>query len=124
MAEPHFERSACPIATTLDFLGDKWSMVVLRDLFTGKSRYGEFLDSPENISTNILADRLKRLEAEGLVTKEAYQNRPVRHAYRLTAKGAALLPVLQEISRWANHFIPGTWVPPASFMKRERRVDE
>ena len=116
-----FPRSPCPIASTLDFLGDKWTLIIVRDLLTGKSRYGEFLDSPEGISTNILADRLKKLEAAGLVSKKPYGDSAVRNTYALTDKGDALLPVLQEMCRWGNRFLPGTWVPPAFFM--ERRVE-
>lgn len=117
-----FKRSPCPISTTLDILGDKWTLLVIRDLFLGKRLYGEFIDSPEGIPTNILADRLRRLETAGLITKEAYQERPVRYAYSLTGKGADLLPVLTEIMRWANRHIPGTAKPPAKVMARARAV--
>lgn len=116
---PGDQRSLCPIATTLDIVGDKWSFIVIRDLMTGKSRYGEFLTSPEGITTNILADRLKRLTREGIVEKRPYQQRPVRYEYVLTEKGDALLPALQEICRWANRYMPGTWTPPPSFMERK-----
>ena len=112
-------RSPCPIANTLDILGDKWTLLVVRDLlFLGKRLYGEFMQSGEGIPTNILADRLKRLEETGLVTKEPYQSNPVRHQYRLTRKGAELFPVLREIIRWANKHIPGTSVPPASYLEK------
>jgi len=112
-------RSPCPIANTLDILGDKWTLLVVRDLlFLGKHLYGEFMQSGEGIPTNILADRLKRLEETGLVTKEPYQSNPVRHQYRLTRKGAELFPVLREIIRWANKHIPGTSVPPASYLEK------
>lgn len=110
------ERSGCPIATTLDVLGDKWSLVIVRDMLTGKANFGDFLASPEGISTNILTDRLRRLEAAGLVVRHAYQTRPPRYAYKLTDKGEALLPVLQAMCRWANAYVPGTWTPPESFM--------
>jgi len=113
-------RSACPITMTLDIIGDKWTLVILRDLFTGKSQYNEFLASPEGITTNILADRLKRLTSEGLVEKTPYQTRPIRYDYTLSKKGKALQPVLQEICRWANEYIPDTWIPPASFMERKK----
>ena len=116
-----YPRSPCPIASTLDILGDKWTLVVVRDLLLGKSRYGEFLNSPEGISTNILADRLKALENAGLVSKAPSGSSETRNAYTLTEKGEALLPVLQEMCRWGNRFLPGTWVPPAFFM--ERRID-
>ena len=112
-------RSPCPIANTLDILGDKWTLLVVRDLlFLGKRLYGEFMQSGEGIPTNILADRLKRLEETGLVTKEPYQSNPVRHQYRLTRKGAELFPVLRAIIRWANKHIPGTTVPPASYLEK------
>src|SRR5262249_57114284 len=80
-------RSSCAVASTLDIVGDKWSLLVIRDLFAGKSTYGELLDAPERIPTNILADRLRRLENAGIIEKKAYQERPVRFAYALTAKG-------------------------------------
>lgn len=111
-------RSLCPVATTLDIVGDKWTLVVIRDLLTGKRRYGDLLASPEGIPTNILADRLKRLEAQGLVEKRPYQRRPLRNEYILTDKGTGLLPVLQEICRWGNRYFPDTWTPPETFMGR------
>ena len=111
-------RSGCPIASTLDIAGDRWTLVILRDLLNGKSRFSQFLTSPESITTNVLTDRLAAMEAAGLVTKSAYQQRPRRFEYKLTPKGEALLPVLQEICRWANVHIPGTWTPPESFMAR------
>ena len=115
-------RSPCPIANTLDILGDKWTLLVVRDLlFLDKHLYGEFMQSGEGIPTNILADRLKRLEETGLVTKEPYQSNPVRHQYRLTRKGAELFPVLREIIRWANKHVPGTSVPPASYLEKFER---
>jgi DNA-binding HxlR family transcriptional regulator len=112
-------RSACPIATTLDVVGDKWSLLIVRDLVMGKTRFSEFLASPENVTTNILADRLKRLESEGLVDRTLYQERPNRYAYRLTEKGRALVPVLQAICRWANDWRPETYKAPDSFMSLE-----
>lgn len=110
-------RSGCPIATTLDLLGDKWTLVIVRDMLTGKRRYSEFLDSPEGIPTNILADRLRRMEAMKLLSRAAYQTNPPRYAYTLTPRGEALLPVLQSMCRWANKEFPTTWTPPQSFME-------
>jgi DNA-binding HxlR family transcriptional regulator len=112
-------RSGCPIATTLDLVGDRWTLVILRDLLTGKSRFSQFVSSPEKITTNILTNRLETMLDAGLVTKAAYQQNPRRYAYALTKKGEALLPVLQAMSRWANVYIPGTWTPPESFMARK-----
>ena len=109
-------RSGCPIATTLDLIGDKWTLVLVRDMLVGKKRYQEFLESPEGITTNILASRLKRMEEIGLISKSLYQQNPPRSDYSLTDFGQSLHPVLQSICRWANAQIPGTWTPPESFM--------
>ncbi len=111
-------RSGCPIATTLDLVGDKWTLVLIRDMMTGKGRYGEFLASPEGIPTNILASRLKDMEVAGLISKRPYQTNPVRNVYVLTPKGDGLITVLQDICRWANRHVPGTWTPPRAFMER------
>ena len=85
-------RSSCPIATTLDIVGDRWTLIILRDLLIGKKRYSEFLESAEGIATNVLSDRLTLMEQAGLVTKAPYQLRPKRFEYELTEKGEALLP--------------------------------
>src|ERR1700742_5045028 len=96
---PSFLRSPCPVASTLDLVGDKWSLLVVRDMLAGKATYSELQDSPEGIPTNILADRLKRLEEAGLIAKAAYQERPVRYAYALTPKGRSLGDVLMAYVR-------------------------
>jgi DNA-binding HxlR family transcriptional regulator len=101
-------RSACAIASSLDILGDKWSLLVVRDLLHGKRTYGELARSPEHIPTNILADRLERLKSAGIVTRAPYQQRPVRYAYTLTSKGGALGEVLLALVRWGKQHIPGT----------------
>lgn len=107
--KPHgFARSRCPIANTLDLVGDKWSLLVIRDLLHGKQTYTELAESPEGIPTSILADRLKRLEEAGIITSAAYQERPVRYAYTLTDKGKELGEVLLAIVRWGKKHIPGT----------------
>ena len=103
-----FARSACAIANSLDILGDKWSLLVVRDLLHGKHTYGELALSPERIPTNILADRLERLQSAGVVTRTPYQQRPVRYAYTLTPKGSALGDVLLAFVRWGKQHIPGT----------------
>ena len=103
-----FSRSACAIANSLDIVGDKWSLLVVRDLLHGKRTYGELARSPEGIPTNILADRLKRLEAAGIIVSTPYQQRPVRYAYALTPKGSALGDVLLAFVRWGKQHIPGT----------------
>jgi len=114
---PIQDRSGCPIASALELLGDRWTLVVLRDLLTGKRTYKEFLESPEAISTNILADRLRRLDEWGLVERRLYREKPERLAYELTQKGADLLPTLQALCRWGNRYIEDTWRPPTYFMR-------
>ena len=111
------KRSACPAACALDLAGDKWTLLVVRDLLRGRSTYGELADSPEGIPTNILADRLRRMEASGLVRARPYQQRPVRYAYALTEKGRSLGDVLAAVARWGHRHIPGTRVMP-EFRKR------
>jgi DNA-binding HxlR family transcriptional regulator len=101
-------RSPCPVACSLDLLGDRWTLLVVRDLFRGLTRYGEFLAASEGIQTNILAERLARLEAAGLVKSAAYQQNPPRYAYTLTPKGADLKPVLGALATWAMRHLPRT----------------
>ncbi len=110
------ERSPCPVATTLDVVGDKWSLLIARDMVNGKKRFGEFQASPEGIPSNILAARLKRMEQTGLISRVPYQDRPPRFEYKLTPRGLNLLPVLREMCRWANIEAPGTWPAPEHFM--------
>lgn len=118
---PEGYRSTCPIANVLDIVGDKWTLLVVRDLLMlSKRRYGEFQNSPEAIPTNILADRLKRLEGAGLVKKEFYQDNPPRAEYFLTSKGADLGPILKAMGKWGMQYIPGT-VLPKTFISPEIR---
>jgi DNA-binding HxlR family transcriptional regulator len=103
-----FKRSACAVANSLDIVGDKWSLLVVRDLLRGERTYGELALSPERIPTNILADRLERLTGAGIITRTPYQQRPVRYAYALTPMGSALGDVLLAFVRWGKRHIPGT----------------
>jgi DNA-binding HxlR family transcriptional regulator len=103
-----FARSPCAIASSLDIVGDKWSLLVVRDLLHGKHTYGELALSPEHIPTNILAERLERLLSAGIATRTPYQQRPVRYAYTLTPKGRALGDVLLAFVRWGKQYLPGT----------------
>lgn len=89
------KRSPCPIACTLDILGDKWTLLLIRDMLFGRSHFNEFCRSPEKIATNILADRLEKLLAHGLAEKYTSDEIPVRDAYRLTAIGRSLKSVLE-----------------------------
>ena len=101
-------RSKCPIASSLDVLGDKWTLVVIRDLFRGKEKFGDFAASPEKIKTNILTDRLKWLEENEIIQRIPYQTKPTRYLYVLTEKGGDLKPVLRAIALWGESHIEGT----------------
>jgi DNA-binding HxlR family transcriptional regulator len=106
-------RSRCPIAGALDVLGDGWTLLVLRDLLLyDKHRFADFLASPERISTNILAERLKRLERCGIVERRRYQEHPPRDEYSVTARGHDLLPVLRELITWGKQHVPGVAQKP------------
>ncbi len=107
------KRSICPIACTLDLVGDKWTLIVLRDiLFLKKSRFEQFLESPEKIATNILTDRLHKLEKAGLITKAPYGNHRLRMAYSATEKGKSAIPLLKEMVKWGLSNIEGTGTFP------------
>lgn len=98
-------RSACPISATLEILGDKWTLLVIRDLMFGeKKTYGEFLQSEEKIATNILADRLLILESNGIIEKKAFPGNKVKNLYQLTSKGIDLMPILFEIILWGDKY--------------------
>jgi DNA-binding HxlR family transcriptional regulator len=98
-------RSQCPVARTLDLIGDRWSLLIVRDMLSGHSKFQEFLASPENIPTNILSNRLKLLENNGLIKATLYQRHPPRFAYTLTEKGKRLGPVIRAIVDWAESSI-------------------
>ena len=98
------------MACTLDLVGDKWTLLVVRDLFLGRSHFREFSASPEKIATNILTDRLNRLVESGLAERVPSPERAGRDAYRLTERGRSLAPVLQAIVKWGEENIPGAKV--------------
>ncbi|PJZ51171.1 winged helix-turn-helix transcriptional regulator [Leptospira saintgironsiae] len=99
------KRSDCPISCSLDIWGDKWSLLIIRDLMFNKKRtYGDFLKSDEGIATNILASRLQSLEENGLIEKSEHPDSKAKVLYRLTQKGIDLLPVFVEIYMWAEKY--------------------
>lgn len=99
-------RSDCPISNSLDIWGDKWSLLLIRDLMFFKTcTYGQFLKAEEGIATNILASRLQALEEHGLIEKLPHPDSKAKVLYKLTRKGIDLVPVLIEINLWAEkHF--------------------
>ena len=105
-------RSRCPVACTLDVLGDRWTLLVVRDLIRGKRRFAELVESPERIPTNILTDRLKRLVSLGVVKSRRYSDHPPRVEYQLTAKGEDLRPVLHAMVEWGITHAGGRIPPP------------
>jgi DNA-binding HxlR family transcriptional regulator len=101
------QRSTCPISTSLDVMGDKWSLLILRDMvFAGKSTYGQFLQSEEKIATNVLADRLAILESQGILTKAVAVDKKSKFTYRLTEKGVDTIPILVELTLWGARHCP------------------
>ena len=102
-------RSDCAIAGSLDVVGDRWSLLIVRDLlFRGELRFADLAASAEGVPTNTLADRLRRLEEHGIVAREPYSDRPPRHRYRLTDRGRDLAPILDAMATWGVAHLPGT----------------
>lgn len=98
-------RSNCPISCSLELWGDKWSLIIIRDLmFAKQCTYGDFLKSEEKISTNILAARLKMLEQHMIIEKLEHPNSKSKVLYKLTKKGVELLPILIEINLWGEKY--------------------
>ncbi len=98
--DPVSRRSLCPVACSLDIFGDRWTLLIVRDLLFGRSRFKDFTASPEGIPTNILSDRLERLLAHGVVEQIPAEDGAKRLAYRLTQKGKALGSVLKAVRDW------------------------
>lgn len=108
-------RSTCPISTGLEVFGDRWTLLVIRDLmFAGKRHFREFLQSEEGISNSVLADRLNGLVEDGLVTRTDDPSHAQKAIYSLTAKGLDLLPVIVSMSAWVQEYYPGTRRPEAA----------
>jgi len=101
-------RSPCPVACSLDIVGDRWTLLVIRDLMLGRTRFKDFSASPEHIPTNILSDRLVRLLRSGIVEQVPAADGTKRLAYRLTAKGRALRPLLAAMRDWGLKWEKGT----------------
>lgn len=99
------KRSDCPISSSLDIWGDKWSLIIVRDLmFAKQCTYGDLLKSEEKIATNILASRLQSLEENGIISKSGHPDSKAKFLYKLTQKGIDLLPLMVEINLWADKY--------------------
>jgi DNA-binding HxlR family transcriptional regulator len=90
----------CPIARTLDLVGDRWTLLVVRDLFLGYTKFKEFLEHSPGMPTRMLSERLKALEANGLVGRRVYSHHPLRAEYHLTERGRSLRPVVEAVVTW------------------------
>jgi DNA-binding HxlR family transcriptional regulator len=105
-------RSRCPINFALETFGDMWSLLIVRDIvYFGKQTFSEFLASDEGIATNILADRLTRLEQKGVLVKQPHKTDKRREVYALTEKGLDLIPILLELANWGAQHDPETSAP-------------
>lgn len=97
-------RSNCPISSALDIIGDKWSLLIIRDMmFSGKKTYSDFSSSSEKIATNILSNRLSMLEELGIIDKGKMEGNKKSNIYSLTQKGKELLPIILEIADWSDN---------------------
>ena len=117
-------RSSCPISFALDLFGDQWTLLVIRDLMlSGKRSYQEFLESGECIATNVLADRLARMEAAGLVARQPHPTDRRQQLYLLTERGIDLWPVLMAMVDWSAKHDPNTAATPGlvAAMRADRK---
>lgn len=115
-------RSGCPIGIALDLVGDPWTLLVVRDLmFKGAKTFQDFLGAGEGVATNVLSDRLARLEGNGIVSKERDGNDARRFVYRLTRKGIDLAPVLVELVLWSTRYAKTDAPPDVMRMMRSDR---
>jgi len=121
---PDNRRSACPIANALDLLGDRWSLLVVRDLVVrGFREFGQFLAGGEGISTNILTERLGRLQCAGILVRSDHPLDGKKYVYRLTEKGIDLIPVLLQLVLWGAKYTP-EHAAPADVLKQMRSAPE
>ena len=119
------KRSDCPISYSLDILGDKWTLLILRDmLFNGKQYYKDFIGAGEGIATNVLSDRLKMLESYGIIVSRKDEEIRTRKIYSLTDKGKALVPIVVELWIWGAQHDPASSVTEDAFNERVNRKSE
>ena len=116
-------RSDCPISCWLDLFGDKWTLLIIRDiLIFEKKNYKDFIQAEEKISTNILADRLKKLVEHGVLTKRSDTKNRLLFNYAITERGKRIAPILMQITQWSNDYIPETNTF-ANLVKKKRKLN-
>jgi DNA-binding HxlR family transcriptional regulator len=113
----NYDTQVCSVARALEAIGDRWTLLVIRDLFLGLRRF-EDLQRDLGVARNVLSDRLTRLVDEGIVERRLYQQRPERHEYRLTAKGRDLWPVIISLMKWGDRHVPDEGGPPMRVVHR------
>ena len=122
--KPIKKRSLCPISSALDIIGDKWSLLIVRDLvFRGFREFGQFLGADEGISTNILAERLGRLQCAGILVRSDHPADGKKYVYRLTEKGVDLIPLLFDLVLWGAKYTPNH-AAPAQVLREMRTNPE
>ena len=119
---PYPSQNRCPLAAALAVLGDRWTLLVLRDLLLGVNRYSELLRSLDGIGTTLLAQRLQDLEADGIVQRVVYQEHPLRAEYQLTPKGQGLGPAIRALSDWGYENAPAGSVDEPSTIRASTRA--
>lgn len=108
MAKTRPYEQNCPVARTLDVIGDRWTLLIVRDLFMGLTRFNQFLESSEGMPPKILSSRLKKLQEHGLIERRIYSEHPLRAEYQLTDFGRTLFPVVKAIGAWGfEHMFEG-----------------
>jgi DNA-binding HxlR family transcriptional regulator len=115
------KRSDCPISSSLDIFGDRWSLLIVRDLMLHKTRtYGDFAKAEEKIATNILANRLQVLEDNGIIIKLPFPDNKVKVLYQLSQKGVDLIPAMIEIALWGGKYVSNT-AESSPFLKEVKK---
>jgi DNA-binding HxlR family transcriptional regulator len=112
-----YDNQVCSVARALEAIGDRWTMLVIRDAFHGVRRFDDFQERL-GVARNVLSDRLSRLVDEGILEKRLYQERPSRYEYRLTQKGVDLFPVLVSLMKWGDRHAPEPGGPPMVIVHR------
>ncbi len=102
------KRSDCPVACSLDIMGDKWTLLIIRDLYLGKTRFKDFVDSSEKIPTNILSERLERLLTHRVIEKTPLSESSKRKSYQLTERGEELVKIMKSVAYWGMQNVKGT----------------
>ncbi|MCB0999634.1 MAG: helix-turn-helix transcriptional regulator [Acidimicrobiales bacterium] len=122
MRQTSFADFHCSLARSLEVMGDWWSPLILRDLWAGIDRFDDLV-TDLGISRNLLAQRLERLVAGGIVAREAYQDRPLRHRYVLADAGRELVPILAALTAWGDRWVPPPEGPPLRFRHGRHRCE-